>query len=188
MDELGELIKNNKSFFDKSEPLPGHLKRFETKLNRNAQKLRFLKKTIKYMKVASVAILFVLSSLWILEQFTKKQKDISIALGEISSEYKEVEFYYTRLYQTKLEELNRVNEIDPELESELMKSEFQELDSIYKALQKELGYNKEDERIINAMIGYYQTKVEILNQIINQLNYVKKDKINKQESSEEKSI
>jgi len=173
MKDLGDLIKNNKAFFDNSEPQNGHFERFEAKLKAESKKKRFLPKTIVFLRVASIAILVVLSSLWLLERFEDTKKDISIALGEISPEYKEVEFYYTRLYDSKIEEFNKVKEIDPELEAELLKNEFQELDSIYKALQKELGANKEDERIINAMIGYYQTKIEILNQIIFQLNNVK---------------
>lgn len=191
MNELGETIKNNKSFFDMEEPPSGHFDRFDARLTQRKQKTGFLNNSMKYLKVASVALLIILSSLWVLEQFNKTRKNISIALGEISPEYKDVEIYYTQLYESKLIELNEVNEIDPELEAELFNKEFKELDSIYQALQKELGYNNEDERIINAMIGYYQTKVEILNQIINQLNEVKSNKENNENNEteiEEKSI
>ena len=188
MNELGDIIKNNKSFFDKDEPPAGHFERFEKKLNMAKRKKSFYQKSFQYLKVASVAILVIISSLWVIERIIPVNKNKSVALGEISQEYKEVEFYYTQLYQAKLEELNKVKKIDPDLEAELMKKEFEELDSIYRTLQKEAGYNKEDERIINAMIGYYQTKVEILSQIINQLNEVRSDNTERTQSNIKKSI
>ncbi|NOZ48040.1 MAG: hypothetical protein GXO79_14880 [Chlorobi bacterium] len=176
MKEIGDYIKKNKSFFNDAEPLTGHLDRFKTKLGGDSKKVTFFKSSVKYFRAASVIILIALSSLWIYEKFTKPAMKEQISLGEVSPEYKEVEFYYTRLYKTKLTELSGMKKIDPEVVVELKKDEFTELDSLYRVLQKDLGSNNNDERIINAMIEYYQTKVELLNQIILQLNNAKNDR------------
>jgi len=187
MNELGDLIKKNKSFFDKDEPDAGHFERFENKLLKMKQRKSLLQRSYQAVRIAAVVVLVVISSIWIFEKLYPNNNN-KIALGEISQEYKEVEFYYTQLYQNKLDELNKVKTIDPELEAELIKNEFKELDSIYNTLQKELGNNKEDERIINAMIGYYQTKVELLNQIIHQLNDIKTEKSTTNSEDNKKSI
>ncbi len=45
-------------------------------------------------------------------------------------------------------------------------SEMKGMDSVYVQLQHELKANPNDERIINAMIEHYQTKVEIMSYIL----------------------
>ncbi len=44
------------------------------------------------------------------------------------------------------------------------------MDSVYVSLQKELKANPNDERIINAMIEHYQTKLDVMTYIVSQLN------------------
>jgi hypothetical protein len=56
------------------------------------------------------------------------------------------------------------------------------MDSVYVSLQKELKANPNDERIINAMIEHYQTKVEIMSYIVNQLKTIRNDNKNKKEN------
>jgi len=52
------------------------------------------------------------------------------------------------------------------------------MDSVYVQLQKELKANPNDERIINAMIEHYQTKMEVMTFIINQLKALRNENIN----------
>ena len=42
------------------------------------------------------------------------------------------------------------------------------MDFAYKDLQKDLNQNPCDERVINAIITYYQFKIEFMDQIITQ--------------------
>jgi hypothetical protein len=56
------------------------------------------------------------------------------------------------------------------------------MDSTYVSLQKELKANPNDERIINAMIEHYQTKLEIMTFIVNQLKTIRNDNQNKKEN------
>jgi hypothetical protein len=52
------------------------------------------------------------------------------------------------------------------------------MDSVYVQLQKELKANPNDERIINAMIEHYQTKVDIMSYIVNQLKAIRHENQN----------
>ena len=56
------------------------------------------------------------------------------------------------------------------------------MDSVYVQLQKELKANPNDERIINAMIEHYQTKVEVMSYIVNQLKAIRNENQNNSEN------
>ena len=51
----------------------------------------------------------------------------------------------------------------------MLTSEIKSMDSVYVRLQTELKANPGDERIISAMIEHYQTKLEVMTYIVNQL-------------------
>jgi uncharacterized protein (DUF305 family) len=57
-------------------------------------------------------------------------------------------------------------------------SELRSMDSVYVQLQKDLKTNPNDERIINAMIEHYQTKVEVMSYILNQLKAIRNENLN----------
>ena len=48
------------------------------------------------------------------------------------------------------------------------------MDSIYDNLQKELGANPNNERVIQAMIRHYQTKLKIMSDILDRLQGIQK--------------
>jgi hypothetical protein len=47
------------------------------------------------------------------------------------------------------------------------------MDSIHKELQRKLGTNPGDDRVINAMITYYQTKLGVMKIFLNTLTQIK---------------
>jgi len=65
-----------------------------------------------------------------------------------------------------------------------IKHELSEMDSLFVNLQAEYKANPNDERIINAMIEYYQTKLDIVNTIKTDLENVKNLKNKKHENTE----
>jgi hypothetical protein len=119
------------------------------------------------LRAAVVTLLITLSSLWTWEHFIKTGRD-RMTLGEVSPQYKEVENYYIHQVNLMENEIVNVNRSSPELMKE-MKS----MDSVYIQLQKELNANPNDERIINAMIEHYQTKLEVMSYIVNQLKTIR---------------
>ena len=64
----------------------------------------------------------------------------------------------------------------------MLVKEMKSMDSVYVSLQKELKANPNDERIINAMIEHYQTKLEVMTYIVNQLKTIRNDNQNKTEN------
>ncbi len=104
-----------------------------------------------------------------------------MTLGQVSPQYREVENYY--MHQVNLMEGEIVNtdlHNNPE-QKEMLVKEMKSMDSTYVSLQKELKANPNDERIINAMIEHYQTKLEVMTYIVNQLKTIRNDNLNKKE-------
>jgi hypothetical protein len=66
-------------------------------------------------------------------------------------------------------------------QKDLLVKEMKSMDSVYVSLQKELKANPNDERIINAMIEHYQTKLEVMTYIVSQLKTIRNDNLNKKE-------
>lgn len=179
MKNLEHIIQENRSAFDLHEPSEGHFERFEQKLNR--QHKRNQRFTVSFvLKAAAVALLVTLSGLWVYEQvIPQKVMNNGIALHQISPEYNEVEMYYSTLVNQKFNEINSLKFSDDK-QKVILLNELNQMDSIYENLKKDLKINPTDERVINAMIQHYQLKVEVMNQILNQLHQVKT--INQQKS------
>jgi hypothetical protein len=130
------------------------------------------------LKAAAVTLLLTLSSLWTWDHFIRADRN-RMTLGQVSPQYKEVENYY--VHQVNLMESELVNidlKNNPEQKRELVK-EMKSMDSVYVQLQKELKSNPNDERIINAMIEHYQTKVDVMNYILSQLKAIRNENQNK---------
>lgn len=175
MKNIEDIIKCNKEFFDSAEPSEGHFGRFIHKLEvRDESQHNVVKRSIVpyLLKAAVVTLLVTLSSLWTWDHFIRSDRNM-MTLGEVSPQYREVENYY--VHQVNLVENEFVsNDVlsNPEQKQMLMK-EMNSMDSVYVQLQKELKANPDDERIINAMIRHYQTKLDVMTYIVNQLKAVK---------------
>jgi hypothetical protein len=99
----------------------------------------------------------------------------SATLASVSPEYQEVEFYYTNAINVGLnqwETLNNEGFISDE-EQKMMDAELVEFEERFKNLQQDLAANPNDERVINAMLEYYQAKLSVINMIVNKLEEVK---------------
>jgi len=172
MKTIEDIIRNNKDFFEDAEPSDGHLERFNRKLETRFQTIVVKRSIVPYLlRAAVVTLLVTLSSLWTWDHFIRPGNS-KMTLGQVSPQYKEVENYY--IHQVNMMEGEIVNvdlKNNPEQKIMLIK-EMKSMDSVYVSLQKELKANPNDERIITAMIEHYQTKVEVMTYILNQLKTI----------------
>jgi hypothetical protein len=119
-------------------------------------------------------LLVTLSSFWAWDHFLNPNRG-RMTLGQVSPEYKEVENYYVHqvnLMETELVSIDLKNNPD---QKKMLLEEMKSMDSISVQLQKELYANPDDERIINAMIEHYQTKLEIMTYIVDQLKTIRNE-------------
>lgn len=178
-DELERLISNNRHSILDEEPLEGHFERFEARLLKASKPTR----TINFrpmLKIAAIVVFALLAvnqaRIWFLPE--KKE---SLTLGSISAEYREVEFYYTNAIQMGMNQWEKLGHegFVSESEQQAMQKEQLEFDQVYQKLQEELKANPSDERVINAMLEYYQARMNVITLIINKLQEVKQQKNNK---------
>lgn len=170
-DFFEKLISARKRDLDLAEPAEGHFERFEERLRK--EKFRRIFTPGNLLKIAAAVVFVFLAvnqtMIWI-SPIQKQQ----VRLTNISPQYAEVEFYYTNAIASGLEDLKTLNRngIISGNEYEVMEKEFTDFEIMYHNLQKELKANPDDERVINAMIGYYQTKLNAINLIVNKLQEV----------------
>lgn len=185
MKNIEEIIRSNKDFFDEEEPLNGHMERFSRKLE-----MRFAKQPVKrsivpyLLKAAVVTLLVTLSSLWTYDHFLRPSRN-RMTLSQVSPQYREVESYYVHQVNIMENELVKTDLKNNPEQKEMLLKEMKGMDSVYVQLQKELKANPNDERIINAMIEHYQTKLDVMTYIVNQLKEIRNE--NKNSTQNEKT-
>ncbi len=189
-DSIEELILNNLEGLNENEPMNGHFERFEAKLKVQHKKRRITFNVV--WKVAAAVIFVLLATNQAFIYFSPNQQNLffnsgsrnEVTLASVSSEYEEVEFYFTNAISVGLNQWNTLNDdgFISEEEQEMMDDELAEFEERFKTLQKDLAANPKDERVVNAMLEYYQTKLSVINMIVNKLEEVKQ-KNNNHETS-----
>lgn len=189
-DYIEELIQKNLEALNDNEPMDGHFERFEAKLKAQHKKPKISLNVV--LKIAAAVVFVFLATNQAFIYFSPNSQGLilnankpsEVTLASISTEYKEVEFYYTTSIKTGLnqwDELNSEGYISDE-EQTMMQTELEEFEKLYKSLQDDLAANPNDERVINAMLEFYQTKLSLINMIVNKLEEVKQQKNNHYEN------
>lgn len=179
-DNIEELILKNLEGLNDAEPGEGHFDRFEAKLK--AQQKRRIITFNNVWKVAAAVVFVLLAINQAAIYFSPDGKGLipakknqAVTLASISPEYKEVEFYYTNAIHVGLDEWNKLRSegaVSKE-EQDLMDNELKEFEKLHKSLQTDLTANPKDERVINAMLEYYQSKLSVISMIVDKLQEVK---------------
>ena len=172
-DLLEKTIRKNRELLETEAPT-GHFKRFEDKLDNKFRKRKRFKKKL-YLQIAATILIVLLGANQIRISLTSKIKEPT-GLSNISPEYKEVEFYYTSTINQGLQEWENLiqNGYIPAEEQLLLSEEIKEFDDTYARLKKELGSNPNDDRVINAMLEMYQSKLSVITLILQKLENIKR--------------
>ncbi len=183
MDKLEKLFNENRDAFEE-EPSDGHFDRFETKLD---QYHSVKKRTLiawPFLKIASVLIIVLLSANLLIYVMPGKKETNPRQFA--NSEMNETANFYTVRINSGMSQLKLMADQGIGSEKELMqvKKEMDEMDKLFQDLKKEYSQNPNDERVVNAMIEYYQTKLDIINTIKTDLENVKTIKNNNHENKE----
>ena len=193
MDELKRFIEQNRSQFDNCEPADGHFDRFLSRLEAENLSISRRRNYRYLLKIAAVVVVSVglgltVANDWvgrstklITNEVANAEPDAAIKLVERTSryvmskpepEYTETQKYYITLVDNRLDEIRTAENVDEKQKAELLKA-MSEMDELFINLQKELKANPDNAVLIDAMINHYQTKIDVLNKIISNLNSIK---------------
>lgn len=180
-DNIEELILKNLEGLNDPEPAPGHFERFEARLEKNNRKERKLIPAMIWKLAAAAIFVFLVVNqavIWFSpeqETYLSSTANQEMTLAEVSTEYEEVEFYYTNAINVGLNQWDALVEqglISPE-EQQMLDNELEAFELVFQRLQSDLALSPNDERVINAMLEYYQTKLSLINMIVEKLQDVK---------------
>jgi len=161
-DDLERLIINNQHSFQDDEPLEGHFERFESRLQKTSKPTR----KFNFQAVLKIAAIVVFALLVVNQAriWLSPEKNETLSLGSISPQYREVEFYYTNAIQLGMNQLDKLKNdgLISETEQQMMLTEQKEFDQMYQKLLTDLKANPNDERVINAMLEYYQSRMNVI--------------------------
>jgi hypothetical protein len=178
MDKLERFVKDRREEFDSELPAPDLWNKIEADLPARSRKLPAL-------LWRAAAILLVFAAGWSIHALLNPQQKLSAEasnqdqISPMIMELAEAETYYTSMVETRRQEVESYLKDNPELLIEL-REEFHSLDSAYAQLKLDLSSNLAQEQIIEAMIQNHRIKVEILNELLQQLRTEKR----RHESSE----
>nr|WP_320119925.1 hypothetical protein [uncultured Marinifilum sp.] len=171
MKNLEQIFKDHKEEFNDYEPSKAHFENFLSKINQNKKKKTAFMAT-NFFKVAVILSFVILSG--VTGYHISNIQNNQISLGTISPEYQEVELFYTSNIDSQLKMIDRMGTFDNSIHQNILAEELKDMDEKYNQLKTELKLHPDDDRIIEAMIEYYQVKTNILNRIIEQLYQVRK--------------
>ena len=185
MENIENKILRNRAAFDNAEPASGHFDRFVARLDQVSQLRR--RSLSYYLKVAGILLLVSFSSILIYQMAVNRYFEKNVySFGKLSPEYREVEDYFIHTINTKYNDLQKIDMKDG-TQKEMIMKEMKEMDKVYRSLSKELKNDPNNERLINAMIKHYQLKLDILNEMTDQLMKIK-NSISNNNHNENKDI
>lgn len=161
-------LKYNKGLWEDQVPENGHHQRFEKKLDEQFSKTK--KRGLTVWKVAATLIVLI-SSVWFL-----LNNETSTPNGELTEAsalpIDDAEYYYRLTIEKQFELLANYNE-SPEHQSMIEESKqmILQLEVDYKELEQELELTA-DYRVATAMISNYKSRIKILEELIQNIQYV----------------
>lgn len=165
--ELEKLFENHQGKFDTLEPDSGHFERFKNRVA--SKKVATRSASALFAKIAVAASIALLVGMWIGNSYASK----GLELAQVSTKMEETQHYFTTTIKKEL----ALVEIERNSETELMINDALErittLETKYELLTLELKESSEDRRIIYAMISNFQSRIDILQNLLEQIESVK---------------
>ena len=168
-DNLENKFKELANQFDIEEPAMGHFDRFEARLAAPHEKkaIHWNPSSWKWLSIAASVLLLV--GFW----FGSYSANDGMELAEISPEMEETQTFFMASIQKEVDHISLQRD---DSNSKIIDDAFVQLKTLednYKELTVALQDTSEDKRIIYAMINNFQQRIEVLQNLLNQLEEIK---------------
>jgi hypothetical protein len=171
-DTIDELFDNLNGEFDINEPNQNHELRFLDKLKANDVAPNDSKKSSGFNWrpfLAIAASLVICLSVFM----TMQNEPEALDLASVSPELSETQDFFTATIENELKQLNK--ERSPLTEQIITDAltEIQLLETDYQHLKTDLTESGNDQRVIYAMISNFQSRIDILNTVLEEIETIK---------------
>lgn len=170
-DNIETVFKNLEGAFDVESPTEGHEQRFLDKLNGNRDiKIVFKRNSFNYLSIAaSMLVLFGLVFLYL-----NSNPSVEEQVVNISPEISKTEFYFANVIQQEINKLQNENAPATKQIVEDTMTQLTKLEYDYGKLETDLINGGNSKLILSAMITNFQTRIDLLAEVLEQINEIKK--------------
>lgn len=173
--DLEKLIRENKGYFDGSQPDDGHLDRFIAKLDSTSQKQRKVHFLTILSKVAAIflllaAVSFVAYNLFITKKVAAYSSGVTTI--KLSEDLSEVLAYFDATSLIYLDSIMQYanDTVEGKKITDMVQGQFAALDANIIAIEKEYQKNPENQALSAALINNKRKKAEVAEQVVRQLD------------------
>lgn len=166
MKPLDDYIRSHLDQFNSLEPQDDHYNRFSRKLDR-LHASRRSGPWITLLKIAAVLVIGSVISYAALREFGflgSDSRDLPAALSD--PELSEAVDFYASQLDISYNKIKNLRFNDDPNEKKQVLHELTEMDKQVQAMEQDLKQNPDDERVVHAIINFYQIKIEMMDVII----------------------
>ncbi|MCK4880174.1 MAG: hypothetical protein KAS82_05925 [Bacteroidales bacterium] len=176
-DRLEDFVKQHREQFDLHEPDPS----IWLKINPASKPVDQKRRPMRWLRIAAAVAMIFAGSTAGIYFLTGEKAGPDLRSSELYLEIMETEQYYSQMVSDRYEELKPFLASDPAAK-EMLTTDMDELDEVYKELKEDLKDNASNPEVIEAMILNYRVKLEILEDLLNQLKEKENQDYEKDES------
>lgn len=182
-ENLENLFAELRESLDYNEPASGHKERFFEKLSIEENSISTLKRVrMSWLKPLSIAasLIFIIA---IGTYMSNTEPTIKEQVARISPEASNSQFYFANLIEEQVKKLK--NEGSPETKKIIDDTllQLKNLEKDYNQLEQNLIHGGNSKLILSAMITNFQTRIDLLNDVLNQIETIKIIKNNNNENT-----
>ncbi|MCM4169914.1 hypothetical protein DHD32_00365 [Arenibacter sp. TNZ] len=166
------LFRELKDSFDIVEPNDGHRQRFLAKLETPSGVITKTKKTsIRWKALSIAAALLLFCALGF--NFFKPALSVQQQVSNISPEITNTEYYFASLIEEQIKKMqSETSPVTQKLITDTM-GQLRTLDTDYKKMEQDLLNGGNSKLILSAMITNFQTRIDLINEVLEQIEEIK---------------
>ncbi len=171
-DNLKDIFKDLQGTFDTEEPNIGHQERFLEKLNKAKKVVTLRKRRNIWWRPLSIAASVAVLCLVAIGVYNTNPT-VEEQVAQISPEVGNTQVYFASLIEDQVKKLQ--SESSPETQKIISDTMIQmkKLETNYNKLEEDLINGGNDKLILSAMITNFQTRIDLLQDVINQIETIK---------------
>lgn len=166
-DPFDKFFEENKEAFDHAEPNIGHFERFKARLEDDKGEQKRTRGRNNWYLLAVAASILLFFGYWMGSQ--QNQVDPGLQLADLSPQMEETQNFYVATIE---KEINLIKDKRTDINKKIIDDAFAQLtilEANYQKLTLELKESNGDKRVVYAMISNFQQRLEVLQNLMDQL-------------------